>query len=222
MKQPIKTVGFAVCPACQMSGSDADGCRANALSDGRIMCVNCGSFVSAFDYHKIPVHSMPFQIKTFVATMLRQSQIDAPYVTLTMAQFGPDGTASQASAAVATGNVETILNGGRLIFSADAHGLSRIEVSFDASELQDVPRNFAHAGNRLLDEQQQQFLHNLKLHSCPPTLVAAIGKLLQLGFVVRNTDYSGASMRRIQLHCGGNIAGTRTPKGIMVEATYLV
>ena len=54
------------------------------------------------------------------------------------------------------------------------------------------------------------------------TILCCIGKLISIGFTVRHIDFSTASMRRIQLHCGGNIEGTNVPKGIMVEATYLV
>ncbi|MBS1997484.1 MAG: hypothetical protein JSS86_14285 [Cyanobacteria bacterium SZAS LIN-2] len=222
MNAKITITGFAVCQACQMSGHDGDSCRANQLSDGRTGCINCGSYTVPFDSHKLPVYSLPPSIKSFVATMLRESEPYEPYVKLAMVQFGPDGSSSQAAAACAQGNADVILNGGRLAFSADDHGLSRLAVSFDASELQDVPQNFDFAARKELDVESQQFLRNLKLHSCPPALVAAIGKLIKMGFAVRHTDFSGASMRRILLHCGGNIAGTSVPKGIMVEATYLV
>jgi hypothetical protein len=162
---------------------------------------------------------MPYLIKSFVATMLREREDHTPFLKLTMATFGPDGSSSQAAAACAQGNEGVILNHGALIFSADPHGLSRLEVKFQADELQDVPKDFT---SNELDSKSRQFLHNLKLSSCPPALVAAIGKLISIGFSVRHTDFSGASMRRIQLHCGGHIAGSSIPKGIMVEATYLV
>jgi hypothetical protein len=154
--------------------------------------------------------------------MLRESEIHAPWLKLTLATFGPDGSTLQAAAACAQGNEGVILNAGTLLLSADRHGLSKLAVRFQADELQDVPEDFTRVKSGGLDQDAQQFLQNLTLSSCPPALVSAIGKLISIGFTVRHTDFSGASMRRILLHCGGNIAGTSVPKGIMVEATYLV
>lgn len=42
-KQPVKIIGNAVCVVGARAGHDADECRANALSDGGILCVICGS-----------------------------------------------------------------------------------------------------------------------------------------------------------------------------------
>jgi hypothetical protein len=170
----------------------------------------------------MPIYRMPHSVKSFVATMLREREAHSPFLKLTMATFGPDGSSFQAAAACAQGNEGVILNGGFLIFSADPYGLSRLEVKFQADELQDTPEDFSRIKTSGLDHDSQQFLHNLKLSSCPPALLQAIGKLITLGFTVRATDFSGASMRRIVLHCGGVIAGTNVPKGIMVQATYLV
>jgi hypothetical protein len=205
-----------------MSGHDADSCRANQLSDGRILCVICASIIAPFDAKAMPVYRMPYAVRCFVAAMLREKEVHAPSLKLTMATFGPDGSSSQAAAACAQGTEGVILNYGALIFSADRHALSKLEVRFQADELDQLPKDFAVAKPRELDVDAQAFLRQLKLHSCPPALEAAIGKLITIGFSVRHTDFSGASMRRIQLHCGGNIAGTKVPKGIIVEATYLV
>ncbi len=205
-----------------MTGHDGDSCRANQLSDGRILCYNCGSVIAPFDTPAMPIYRMPHSVKSFVATMLREKLVHAPFLKLTLATFGPDGTSRQAAAACAQGNEGVILNGGNLIFSADPYGLSRLEVRFQADQLEDVPADFTCIKNSGPDQQAQQFLHNLSLSSCPPALANAIGKLLSIGFTVRHTDFSGASMRRIQLHCGGNLKDTNVPKGIMVEATYLV
>lgn len=168
------------------------------------------------------VYRMPYSVRTFVATMLREPKDHTPSLKLTMATFGPDGSSSQAAYACAQGNEGVILNHGALIFSADRPALSRLEVKFQADELQDIPEDFAAIKRTELNQDSRQLLANLKSHSCPPALETAIGKLISIGFTVRVTDFSGASMRRIQLHCGGNIAGTKIPKGIMVEATYLV
>jgi hypothetical protein len=165
---------------------------------------------------------MPHSIRSFVATMLREQEPEAPALKLKVATFGPDGSSSQASAACAQGNEGVILNGGSLVFSADPYGLSMLEVRFQADQLQDIPECFCRTKAPELDHESEQFLRNLRLHSCPPALEAAIGKLIRIGFAVRHTDFSGASIRRIQLHCGGNIEGINVPKGIMVEATYLV
>lgn len=205
-----------------MTGHDGDSCRANQLSDGRILCIICASVIAPFDAHALPVYRMPHSVKSLVATMLRESEIQAPCLKLTLATFGPDGSSFQAAAACAQGNEGVILNAGTLLLSADRHGLSTLAVRFQADELQEVPADFTRVKAAALDHEGQQFLQNLKLSSCPPALVSAIGKLISLGFTVRHTDFSGASMRRILLHCGGNIAGTSVPKGIMVEATYLV
>jgi hypothetical protein len=182
----------------------------------------CASFIAPFDAQAMPVHRMPYSIRSFVATMLREKQVHAPSLKLTMASFGPDGSSFQAAAACAQGNEGVILNSGILIFSADPYGLSRLEVRFQADLLQEVPKDFARIKAHEFDPDARQSLSNLKLNNCPPALEAAIGKLLSIGFTVRLTDFSGATTRRIQLHCGGNIAGTNAPKGIMVEATYLV
>jgi len=222
MNQKITITGSAVCPACQLTGHDADFCRANQLSDGRILCVNCGSYIAPFEVQALPVNRMPLSLRSFVATMLREPEVHAPSLKLTMASFGPDGSSSQAAAACAQGNEGVILNQGALIFSADRHALSRLEVRFFADQLQGIPDDFTRITPVAIDQESQRFLRNLKLSSCPPALLSAIGKLLSIGFTVRLTDFSGASMRRIQLHCGGNIAGTNVPTGIMVEATYLV
>jgi hypothetical protein len=205
-----------------MSGHDGDSCRANQLSDGRVLCITCGSYITPFDAQVNAVYRMPFAIRTFVATMLREREIHAPSLKLTMASFGPNGTSEQASAACAQGNEGVILNSGYLIFSAAPYGLAKLEVRFQADELQSVPEDFSRTSTREPGPQQLQFLQNLSLNSCPPALVAAIGRLIAIGFEVRHLDYTGASMRRIQLHCGGLISGTSTPKGIIVEATYLV
>jgi hypothetical protein len=165
---------------------------------------------------------MPHPIKLLAHAILSEKDPRTPALKLTKAQFGPDGSSSQAVAACAQGNEGVILNGGMIIFSADPHGLSRLELRFQADELQHLPESFGRADAPALDHESRQFLRNLRLHSCPPALEAAIGKLISIGFTVRHTDFSGASMRRIQLHCGGNIEGTNVPKGIMVEATYLV
>lgn len=222
MNEPITITGNASCPACEISGHDGDSCRAYRLSDGRVSCPNCLSVTAPFDAKAMPVYRMPYAVRTFVATMLREPKDHTPSLKLTMASFGPDGSSSQAAYACAQGNEGFILNQGALIFSADRHALSRLEVKFQADELQDVPEDFAAIKSTELNQDSQQFLANLRLHSCPPALEAAIGKLISIGFVVRIMDLSVASMRRIQLHCGGNIAGTKIPKGIMVEATYLV
>jgi len=222
MDKTLRVTGPAVCPACQIAGSDADGCRANQLSDGRVYCILCRSISSPIGRDVYSIYRMPFPVRKFVATMLSEEDPQAPMLKLTMASFGPDGSSSQAAAACAQGNEGVILNAGSLILSADPHGLSRLEVRFQADGLQHLPESFGRADAPALDHGSRQFLRNLQLHSCPPALEAAIGKLISIGFTVRHTDFSGASMRRIQLHCGGNIEGTNVPKGIMVEATYLV
>jgi len=218
MQEPIFISGSTVCPACQMSGHDGDSCRANQLSDGRILCINCGSYIEPIGASAMAVYQMPFPVKCLTAALMRESELHVPALKLTMAAFGPDGSSTQASAACAQGTEGVILNAGRLAFS---HGLSSLEIRFQADELQDLPRAFGQKA-RELSEDEQQFLHNLRLHSCPKALESAIGKLFSLGFTMRHIDFSGASMRRIALHCGGNIAGTKVPKGIMVEATYRV
>lgn len=42
-KAPAKVVGFAVCPVGPLAGHDADESRANAMSDGSVLCVSCGT-----------------------------------------------------------------------------------------------------------------------------------------------------------------------------------
>ena len=220
MNEKIKYDGFAVCQACEMSGHDADSCRANKLSNGLTMCITCGSYTMPIGTEARPVYGMPRKVKTLVAALLREPELHVQKLQLAFAQFGPDGSSSQAAAACAQGNEGVILNAGRLILSADRHANSKLEIRFQADELNDVP-DFSRPPQGGLDEMSAQFLRNIKAHSCPPALEAAIGKLLAFGFTVRPLDY-GSSMRRISLHCGGNIAGTAVPKGIMVEATYLV
>jgi hypothetical protein len=154
--------------------------------------------------------------------MLRQKDVHAPALKLTMATFGPDGSSSQAAFACAQGNEGVILNHGALIFSADSYGFSKLAVNFQADLLQDIPVDFEHTPSRGIDQHAQELLSSLKRHRCPAALEAAIGKLISIGFTVRLTDLGRTSMSRIQLHCGGNIAGTNVPKGIMVEATYLL
>jgi len=166
---------------------------------------------------------MPESIKSFVATMLQEPNVHTPALELKMASFGPDGSTSQAAYACAQGNEGVILHQGRLLFSAGPYSFARLEVKFQADELQDVPAEFSCPQTLEVDDESQQFLENLTLSSCPPSLKNAINKLIAIGFTVRRPlDFSGSHMRRIQLHCGGNIAGTSIPKGIMVEATYLV
>jgi hypothetical protein len=222
MDKTITITGPATCEVCALSGGDGDSCRANKLEGGRIFCILCKSFSSPIDRTTRQVYGMPLTIRNFVATMLREQEPDAPALTLTVASFGPDGSSSQAAAACAQGNESVVLNAGALTFSADAYGLSRLEVRFSADMLEDLPAQFCRADASALDDESQQLLRNLRLHSCPPVLEAAIGKLISLGFSVRHLDFSGQSMRHIQLHCGGTIAGTELPKGIMVEATYLI
>jgi hypothetical protein len=203
-----------------MLGHDGDFCRATSLSDGRIMCVNGCGFIAPFAAVSVPA-DMPYSLKSLLATMLGERELHAPYLKLTLATFGPHAS-SNLAAACAQGNEGTILNHGMLILSADRHGLSKLQVTFQADELQAVPEDFTCLKNNALDHETEQFLRNLTLHSCPPALVKAIGKLISIGFKVRVQDFSTGSYRRVQLHCGGNIAGTSVPKGIMVEATYLV
>jgi len=223
MNAEIKITGSSVCPACMMAGHDADFCRANLLSDGRILCYNCGSVITPFEAVAMPVNRMPHSIKSFAATMLREHHLHAPGLKLTMASFGPDGSSSQAASACAQGTEGVILNQGYLIFSAGPYSFAKLEVKFMADELQDVPAEFICPKTLEVDDESRQFLENLSLASCPPALKNAINKLIAIGFTVRRPlDFSGAHTRRIQLHCGGNIAGTSVPKGIMVEATYLV
>ncbi len=221
MNAKITITGSSVCPACQMTGHDGDSCRANQLSDGRILCVMCGSVIAPIDAAVMSVYRMPHSLKSLVATMLRERDVHAPYLKLTLATFGPHAS-SNLAAACAQGNEGTILNHGSLILSAERHSFAKLQVTFQADELQDVPEDFTCLKNIAPSQKTEQFLRNLTLHSCPPALAKAIGRLISIGFKVRVQDFSAGSIRRIQLHCGGNIAGTSVPKGIMVEATYLV
>jgi hypothetical protein len=221
MNNSIRIIGFAVCPACQLVGHDADSCRANQLSDGRVKCFNCGSFIAPFDASAATVRQMPYQLKTLVALLLREHDGRVPLLRLAGASFGPDGSSSQAAFACAQGNEGVILNGGNLQFSAGEYSFGKLSVRFMADELADVPAEFTCPRNYEPDVETRQLLQDLQTRNCPAALVSAIGRLVSVGFTVRHTDLSGA-MHRVLLHCGGNFDRISVPKGIMVEATYLV
>ncbi|MBU6453604.1 MAG: hypothetical protein KGS72_17630 [Cyanobacteria bacterium REEB67] len=227
MSEKITVKGFAVCQACQLSGHDGDSCRANELSNGDTWCINCGCYSLPLSSSTSALFGLPSKVKAVVVALMREKELYVPKLRIMSAQFGPDGTASQAAAACAQGNEGVILNGGRVVFSGDKYNFARMELRFQADELDEVP-DFsgaaAHPSTKdgFADEQVTQFLRQLKAHGCPPVLETAIAKLMAFGFTVRHLDFGSSSNRRILLHCGGNIANTAIPKGIMVEASYLV
>lgn len=226
--QKIRILGGAsdVCRPCAISGHDGDSCRANKLEDGGVFCVTCASVSRPIADNARAIYQMPMSVKLVVAELLRsdpsqyqsQSQSLTP-LTATYAEYGPgELSGERAAAAVAQGNVDTVLGSGRVNFATDA--LAHVVVRFQYEEVKNYDRNaFA---KKEVSAAGESLLTLLNQRSCPPTLVAATRKLLEIGFVVLASDLDPL-MRRVALcHTLGADFNQRNPRGIFAEINYVV
>lgn len=70
--------------------------------------------------------------------------------------------------------------------------------------------------------EEAELLAVLPHRNCPPALVAAARKLIEMGFAVLHVDLD-SSMRRVALcHTLGANLDRRFPRGIFAEVTYVV
>lgn len=223
MTKQIRIIGTDVCLPCAISGHDGDSCRANKLEDGGVFCVTCTSISQPISANARAIYQMPMSVKLVVAALLRQdlSTVDdaAHPLTATYAQYGPDAmTPDRAAAAYAQGNVDVVLGAGRVVFATDA--LAQVVVRFQYDEV----KNFSgHAfDKKAITASEEDLLAILPHRSCPPTLVAAARKLIEIGFEVMHVDLD-SSMRRVALcHTLGANLDRRIPQGIFAEVNYVV
>jgi len=221
MQKQLRIIGSDVCQPCSISGHDGDACRANKLEDGGVFCVTCSSISQPIAANARSIYQMPMSVKMVVAELLRNepSQSDTTALKASYAQYGPgELTTERASAAVAQGNVDVVLGSGRVNFSADA--LAHVVVHFQYEEVKNYERNtFAKTA---ISADGEALLTLLDERLCPPNLVAATRKLLEIGFVVLASDLD-PHMRRVALcHTLGDEFNQRNPRGIFAEVNYVV
>ncbi len=223
MTKQLRIIGTDVCLPCAISGHDGDACRANKLEDGGVFCVTCTSISQPISANARAIYQMPMSVKLVVAALLRQDvpsgDDTAEPLTATYAQYGPgEISPDRAAAAYAQGNVDVILGAGRVNFATDA--LAQVVVRFQYEEV----KNFCgHAfDKKAITAEEADLLAVLPHRNCPPALVAAARKLIEMGFAVLHVDLD-SSMRRVALcHTLGANLDRRFPRGIFAEVTYVV
>ena len=223
MTKQLRIIGTDVCLPCAISGHDGDACRANKLEDGGVFCVTCTSISQPISANARAIYQMPMSVKLVVAALLRSDIPDgeAEPLTATHAQYGPDEvTPERAAAAYAQGNVDVVLGAGRVNFASVHACLAHLVVSFQYDEV----KNFSGQAfdKKAITADEADLLAVMSQLSCPPTLVAATRKLIEMGFAVLHADFD-SSMRRVVLcHTLGVNLDRRIPQGIFAEVNYVV
>lgn len=216
----MKIIGSTVCPACAMSGHDADSCRANLLEGNVIGCITCGGFIpEAAASSRQAVQNYPIGVKMAVAQIIRgQFKTGGAIEGLALVhrQEGIGEVSSErAAAAVACGNADVLLdadNKVKLMFKGD-DPIASLDLSFDVRTAGTIPSNalfalfngyFPGKGDELYDE--------LVARLCPPDLARAAQRLAWSGFTVKHRDL-GSSLSRLVLAFGDKA-------DLQVEVTY--
>jgi hypothetical protein len=194
------------------------------LEDGGVFCVTCTSISQPISANARAIYQMPMSVKIVVAALLRSDISDgddAEPLTASHAQYGPDNlTPDLAAAAYAQGNVDVVLGAGRVNFSTVQPCLAHVVVSFQYDEVKSFHGQAF--DKKAITAEEGDLLAVLPHRNCPPALVAAAHKLIEMGFAVLHVDLD-SSMRRIALcHTLGANLDRRFPRGIFVEVTYVV
>jgi hypothetical protein len=225
MTKQLRIIGTDVCQPCSISGHDGDACRANKLDDGGVFCITCSSVSTPISENARAIYQMPMSVKLVVAALLRrdvsQPEPDPQYepLTATYAQYGPDElTPERASAACAQGNADVVLGQGRIVFATDA--LASLDVRFQYQEVKNFARNAFDP--KAITADDEMFLEHLANRSCPPALVAATRKLLEIGFVVLHADLDSSMRRVVFCHTLGAELNRRNPRGVFAEVKLVV
>jgi hypothetical protein len=195
------------------------------LEDGGVFCVTCTSISQPISANARAIYQMPMSVKLVASALLRQDvpsgDDTAEPLMATYAQYGPGEISPEsAAAAYAQDNVDVILGAGRVNFATVQPCLAHVVVSFQYDEV----KSFSGKAfdKKAITAEEADLLAILPHRNCPPALVAAAHKLIEMGFAVLHVDLD-SSMRRVALcHTLGANLDRRIPRGIFAELTYVV
>lgn len=216
----MKVIGSTVCPACAMSGHDADSCRANLLEGNVIGCHTCGAVIPESAVNaRSAVQNYPIGVKMAVAQIIRGLyKTGAPVFGLTLVH-SQDGigeiSSERAAAAVACGNADVLLdadNKVKLVFKGD-DPIADLSLSFDRRNAGTIPQAALFAlFNGFFPGKGDELYDELVARLCPPDLARAAQRLAWSGFTVKHRDL-GSSLSRLVLAFGDKA-------DLQVEVTY--
>lgn len=197
-----KIIGSAPCPACSLSGHDADSCRANELEGGSIMCINCGSFTKAIERKTLDeLRELPSAIRQVAATLLRSRNFAVPGLTLSFIGKGQSDIISpdRAAAAVAQGAVDYLVDLSHewTIGFKGASPIDTLIIKYDergASALGEGDcRRLVYGGMNTgeMGVDAQEIERKLISALCPVDLAAGVARLVQAGFTVPSCTLDG-------------------------------
>jgi hypothetical protein len=216
MTNPVTYTGdTAVCPVGLILGYDGDGCRANLLSDGRILSGLNG--VS----HPIPDavlrrlradgnHTLvPDGIRKVVAALISGSLKDETLTLVSISNQLDDRDISAVGAALAAHGVDaSALDNTRVVLNAGSC-LQTLVITYNG----DVEAALA---GRSAGSDEQGILNRDETKRAPACISLAADKLIAAGFHTVGASFDGASLRTITFTRGD---GSRL---VRAELTWIV
>ncbi|HEY9870180.1 MAG TPA: hypothetical protein V6D08_13520 [Candidatus Obscuribacterales bacterium] len=210
MSKSLKITGFAVCPAGDLRGHDADEQRANQMADGRVYCIFCG-IVNPLGDKAAAVRRLPAEVKAVIASLISTTDPDEEVFQVAGVTEGSgNGAVAQGFGPEDIGTTVSLARG--------RYADEKVEISFTGRDLE-VARSSEPTDG---DGQFGAAYDRKRVNGIVPVGVdQAATKLAAAGFRLVNANIDGL-MRSLTLVKGRQIPGKTTLLGIRAQVTWIV